>query len=126
MNATQNPQIMNLQVTEELSVNVLPNTEHEFLMTTKEVAHAYGVSPQNIREHQRCNDDLIEKKHFVKGISFSDTLGKNAQPHQVFWSKRGVVRLGFFIKSARAKLFRDWAEDFYYQLMKKKKLLKIF
>ena len=102
---------MNLKVTEELSVNVLPNSDFEFLMTTKEVAHAYDVSPQNIREHQRVNDDFIEGKHFIKGVRISDTLGKNAQPHQVFWTKRGIVRLGFFIKSERAKLFRDWAED---------------
>lgn len=27
------------------------------------------------------------------------------------WTKRGIVRLGFFIKSERAKMFRDWAED---------------
>ena len=102
---------MNLKVTEELSVTVLPNSDFEFLMTTKEVAHAYDVSPQNIREHQRVNDDFIEGKHFIKGVRISDTLGKNAQPHQVFWTKRGIVRLGFFIKSERAKLFRDWAED---------------
>lgn len=102
---------MNLKVTEELSVTVLPNSNHEFLMTTKQVAHGYGVSAQNIREHQRCNDDFVEGKHFIKGNSFSDTLGKNAQPHQIFWTKRGVIRLGFFIKSEQAKLFRDWAED---------------
>ena len=102
---------MNLKVSEELSVNVLPNSDYEFLMTTKEVAHAYDVSPQNIREHQRVNDDFIEGKHFIKGVRISDTLGKNAQPHQVFWTKRGIVRLGFFIKSERSKLFRDWAED---------------
>ncbi len=102
---------MNLKVTEELSVIIIPNENYEFLMTTKEVAHAYDVSPQNIREHQRVNDDFIEGKHFIKGVRISDTLGKNAQPHQVFWTKRGIVRLGFFIKSERAKLFRDWAED---------------
>ena len=102
---------VNLKVTEELSVTVLPNSDFEFLMTTKEVAHAYDVSPQNIREHQRVNDDFIEGKHFIKGVRISDTLGKNAQPHQVFWTKRGIVRLGFFIKSDRAKLFRDWAEN---------------
>lgn len=102
---------MNLKVTEELSVVIIPNENYEFLMTTKEVAHAYDVSPQNIREHQRVNDDFIEGKHFIKGVRISDTLGKNAQPHQVFWTKRGIVRLGFFIKSERSKLFRDWAED---------------
>ena len=29
----------------------------------------------------------------------------------VLWTKRGIVRLGFFIKSERARMFRDWAED---------------
>lgn len=108
---------MNLKVTEELTVTVLPNSDFEFLMTTKEVAHAYDVSPQNIREHQRVNDDFIEGKHFIKGVRISDTLGKNAQPHQVFWTKRGIVRLGFFIKSERSKLFRDWAEDLIINLL---------
>ena len=96
-----------MQVTAELAVNVIPNQNYDYVMTTKEVAHGYGVSPQNIREHQRVNDDFVEGKHFVKGVSFSDTLGKNAQPHQIFWTKRGIVRLGFFIKSEQAKLFRD-------------------
>ena len=100
-----------MQVTAELAVNVIPNQNYDYVMTTKEVAHAYDVSPQNIREHQRVNDDFIEGKHFIKGVRISDTLGKNAQPHQVFWTKRGIVRLGFFIKSERSKLFRDWAED---------------
>lgn len=100
-----------MQVTAELAVSVIPNGNYEYVMTTKEVAHGYGVSPQNIREHQRCNDEFVEGKHFVKGNSFSDTLGKNAQPHQIFWTKRGVVRLGFFIKSEQSKLFRDWSED---------------
>lgn len=102
---------MHLQVTAELAVNVIPNENYEYLMTTKEVANGYGVTPQNIREHQRCNEEFVEGKHFVKGISISDTLEKNAQPHQIFWTKRGIVRLGFFIKSERAKLFRDWAEE---------------
>ena len=33
------------------------------------------------------------------------------QNKQILWTKRGIVRLGFFIKSERAKMFRDWAED---------------
>ena len=108
---------VNLKVTEELSVNVLPNSDFEFLMTTKEVAHAYDVSPQNIWEHQRVNDDFIEGKHFIKGVDITPKGVKNthtlpnAQPHQVFWTKRGIIRLGFFIKSKQAILFRDWAED---------------
>ena len=103
---------MKMQVTAELAVSILPNAEHEFLMTTKEVAHGYGTSEYVIRRSKSDHSaELIEGKHFIKGVRISDTLGKNAQPHQVFWTKRGIVRLGFFIKSERAKLFRDWAED---------------
>jgi hypothetical protein len=101
---------MSLQVTEGLTVQIIPNISHEYLMTSKELATGYGVSYGNIREHMRVNDEFIDGKHFVKGVSISDTL-PNAQPHQVFWTKRGIVRLGFFIKSKNAKLFRDWAED---------------
>ena len=99
-----------MNVIPDVSVAIIPNDKFEFLMTTKEVASGYDVTTQNIREHARVNDELIEGKHFIRGVRISDTL-VNAQPHQVFWTKAGVVRLGFFIKSERAKLFRDWAEN---------------
>lgn len=109
---------MNLKVTEELAVNVLPNADFEFLMTTKEVAKGYGTSEYVIRRSKSDHSsELIEGKHFIKGVDVtskgvtkSHTLS-NAQPHQVFWTKRGIIRLGFFIKSKQAILFRDWAED---------------
>lgn len=120
--------LMPMTVTEGLTVNVLPNAQFEFLMTTKEVAVGYGTSEYVVRNTKmRHTDELIEGKHYVlgkdlypeggtkcppleKGITKCHTLD-NAQPHQVFWTKRGIVRLGFFITSASAKLFRDWAED---------------
>jgi prophage antirepressor-like protein len=102
---------MSLQVTEGVSVNLFSNLEHEFLMSSKDVANGYDVTSQTIRMSvNRHPDELLEGKHFIKGVTFRDTLS-NAQPNQVFWTKRGIVRLGFFIKSQRAKLFRDWAED---------------
>lgn len=100
-----------LTVNESLIVNVMPNQEHEFLMPTKDVAKGYDISPQTLRSHLHRNaNELVENKHFVKGVSNSNTL-KNYQPHQVFWTKAGVIRLGMFIRSERAKLFRDWAEQ---------------
>lgn len=102
---------LNVKVTEGVSVNVITNIEHEFLMTTQEVALGYGVTIHNIRTHKNeKTDEFIEGKHFIKGVSKPYPL-KNTQSNQIFWTKRGIVRLGFFIKSARAKLFRDWAED---------------
>ena len=70
----------------------------------------------------RHNEELVEGKHFVKGVTIRHTLVKGAQPHQVFWTKRGVVRLGFFIKSQQAKLFRDWAEELIIKLDEQKNL----
>lgn len=103
--------LLPLTVTEGVMVNVLPNAQHEFLLSTKEAAHGYGTSAYAVRKaFFRHPDEFIEGKHFLKGGTKCPTPA-NAQPHQVFWTKRGIVRLGFFIKSERAKLFRDWAED---------------
>jgi len=104
---------LTLYVNQTLAVCVLPNLEHEFIMTSKEVALGYDVAEKTIRNNVSVHsDELIEGKHFVKGARISGTLvGTNLQPHQTFWTKRGIVRLGFFIKSEKAKQFRDWAED---------------
>lgn len=112
MDAKRETKAMSLTVTEGLTVTILPNSDHEFLIPTKDVALGYGVSNDTIRQHQSRNpDDFIEDKHYVKGVTIRHTLDRSIQPHQVFYTKRGVVRLGFFIKSERARLFRDWAED---------------
>ena len=103
--------LLPMTVTEGVTVNVMPSEAHQFLMSTKEVAYGYGTSDYIIRKTKERHDfELAEGKHYVKGVTFSHTLA-NAQPNQVFWTKRGIVRLGFFIKSERARLFRDWAEE---------------
>ena len=111
MSKENSQQVMHLQVTDGLAVAVIQNPNFEFIMPTKDVALGYGVSSGTIRNHLSSHsDDLLYKKHFIKGADLVNTL-PNAQPHQVFWTKAGIVRLGFFIKSERAKLFRDWAES---------------
>lgn len=112
-----------VQVSNDLTVQVYPNQEHEFLMNSNQAALGFGTTEYVIRRHKlEKSAELIEGKHFVKGVSFSHTL-VNAQPHQIFWTKRGIVRLGFFIKSSRAKLFRDWAEDVILENLQPKNLL---
>lgn len=111
MNVNKNEnKAMSLTVTEGISVNVLPNEQHGYVMDSAQVAFGYGVTKYNIRQHLlQHTDELIEGKHYVKGVSIPNTPTK--QPNQIWWTKRGIVRLGFFIKSERAKLFRDWAEE---------------
>ncbi len=93
---------------EDLELTVLENIEFEFLMENLDVAQGYGVSIQALSNTKsRHSDELIENKHFL--FMESDTNG--GKQRKLFWTKRGVIRLGFFIKSERAKKFRDWAED---------------
>ncbi len=111
MSTEKKQQVINLQVTDGLAVAVIQNSNYEFLMPTKDVAKGYGISGGTVRDHQSKNpDEIIRGKHFIKGVDIPDTP-KGIQPHAVFWTKAGIVRLGFFIRSERAKLFRDWAEN---------------
>lgn len=103
--------LLPMVVTEGVTVNVLPNEAHEYLMTGKEVAHGYGVTDYAIRVTKlRHSDELIEGKHYVTAVTLCNGI-KGVPPNAVMWTKRGIIRMGFFIKSERAKLFRDWAEE---------------
>ena len=53
-------------VSENLSVEVTPDENYEFLMTTSEVAKGYGVSSNTIRTHKsEHKEEFIEGKHFI-------------------------------------------------------------
>ena len=104
-------------------IPVTESQEYEYTMTTAQVAKGYGVSEDVIRNRKsRYADELIEGKHWVyENCSVTDTHTGNSKGLtgnfssnnvlKVFWTKRGIVRLGFFIRSERAKKFRDLAED---------------
>lgn len=106
---------LTITVAENLQVEVQPDSNHEFLMTTADVAKGYGVSSSTIRRHKLEHpDEFIEGKHYSPRVSILNARCKSGgylNKTQTLWTKRGIVRLGFFIKSERAKLFRDWAED---------------
>lgn len=103
--------LLPMTVCEGVTVNILPSEQYEYVMTGKEVAYGYGVTEYAVRVTKlRHSDELIEGKHYVTAVTICN--GKGNIPHNaILWTKRGIVRLGFFIKSERAKLFRDWAEE---------------
>jgi len=101
---------------ENIELDIFENRDFEFLISNSDVAKGYGVSEDNIRmQKSNHKDELIENKHFITVTQKNAQLFGIVLPPKVrsktFWTKRGVVRLGFFIKSERAKKFRDWAED---------------
>ncbi len=101
-------------VFEGAKLHLEKHAEHEFLLTTKEVAEGYGVAESTIRDHKSANsDELVENKHFLcVGNSDAQTATNNPKTREAtLWIKRGIIRLGFFIKSERARKFRDMIED---------------
>lgn len=97
-----------MKVSDNLEVSVIPDEKHGFLITTTEVAKMYGINPSTIRSHKFDHkDELTKGKHFITVDHESNGL-----KHKInFWTKRGVIRLGFFIASAQTKLFRDPVEN---------------
>ncbi|MDH4122404.1 MAG: hypothetical protein OEV94_11945 [Deltaproteobacteria bacterium] len=91
-----------------MTLHLMPDEIHGWWLNTREVATGFGVTEETIRKHKSIHaDELAEGKHW--GVNNIHTLG--GLQKATLWTKRGVVRLGFFIKSERAKRFRDWAED---------------
>ncbi len=97
---------------DDVQLNFMLDDRHEFLLTTKEVALGYGVNSEAIRQTKRRHlDELIENKHFISVTKCNGNPRAGIPHNETYWTKRGIIRLGFFIKSERAKKFRDWCED---------------
>ena len=91
----------------DIQIEVQPDSQHDWLLSTKDVAEGYGLSISGVQKARERNpDDFEEGKHFVT------TTTERQSGKKIMWTKRGVVRLGFFIKTPMAKEFRDWAEDY--------------
>lgn len=102
---------------EDVDLSVRPSAEHEWLLTTAEVAAGLGVSEDSVYQMKsRRSAELVDGRHFVT-VADPDTDGQSSLtirqggPARTLWTKRGVIRLGFWARSARARRFRDWAED---------------
>ena len=100
---------MSLVIFEDTELDLIEDSNNDFLISSKDVAKGYSCSNASIRNHlKNHNEELKEGKHWVK----KDVLTNGGMQSITHWTKKGVVRLGFFIKSERAKKFRDWAEDY--------------
>jgi hypothetical protein len=98
---------MNIQF-QDINLEVVPDKAHEWLLDSAMVAEGYGITESALRKQKSRNqEDLIDGKHWV-GQNVPTSSGVQ---NKTFWTKKGVIRLGFFVKSEKAKQFRDWAED---------------
>lgn len=90
-------------------LHLVEHPSHEFLLSNKEVALGYNTTIALLSQAKKNHaDELIEGKHWLR----LEVQTKGGKQKVIHWTKRGIVRLGFFIKSQQAKQFRDWAEDY--------------
>lgn len=77
-----------------------PHEQHDWVLTSAEVAEGYGISTSTLRGHKsNKTDELLEHQHWIK------------DGQSTLWTKAGVVQLGFHIQSERGKEFRALAEQ---------------
>ena len=127
MRSNKTPTTVKVQF-EDIELIVKPDNSHEWLLETSLVAKSYQTTFDRIRKAMYShNDELIENIHYVRGAMIEATpSSKNFQPNQIFWTKRGVVKLGFFLRSETAKKFRRFAEDLIIEGSKKSIKIDIF
>ncbi|OCL85710.1 hypothetical protein AAX26_01777 [Aliarcobacter thereius] len=107
---------MSLIIFEDVEIEIIENSKFVFTQTTNEVAKAYFGEPKTVQQaelfaKQIRQTRLNNKQEFIENKHFFYTYD-NKNRKTIIWTKNGIVRLGFFIKSERAKKFRDWAEDY--------------
>ena len=100
--------LIKVEISDEVVVEVQPHVEHEWLLSSKDVAEGYGLSPEAVRSAKsRHSDEFEEGKHYIT------VANCNAENLKVLmWTKKGVIRLGFLIKTPLAKQFRRWASNY--------------
>ncbi|MFY9090145.1 phage antirepressor KilAC domain-containing protein [Arcobacter aquimarinus] len=109
---------ISIEISDELVVEVQPNVEHEWLLSSKDVAEGYGLSESGLRNTKtRYSDELLEGTHWVLSQNGTKLGGRPS----TYWTKEGVVMLGFFIKTPTAKEFRRWASNFIVEKSKEPK-----
>jgi len=119
-------ELIKVEISDELVVEVQPNVEHEWLLSSKDVAEGYGLSVGGLRSAKsKHSEEFEEGKHFVvievSSVANGNGRNENLKSKTVMWTKKGVIRLGFLIKTPLAKQFRDWAEDFIIEKSKEPK-----
>jgi hypothetical protein len=80
----------------------------QWSMTVEEAAKGYGVDRTTIMTHLRNHKEEL-RDGIEKGVGNTHTLG-GKQKHTTLY-REGVIKLGFFIRSKKAAIFRQWATN---------------
>jgi prophage antirepressor-like protein len=100
-----------IKLFENDDIEIIQSEKYEILISTADIAKSFGISDVTIRGHKANHkDELIDNIHFTTGLYIPGQFGSYA-PNTTFWTRQGIIKLSFYIKSDKAKKFRKWVED---------------
>lgn len=98
-----------LQITEGLTVTVYPNSNHGFLISTKELAKAYGKSVHMVHKAVDRAGKRLTCSHSLNYIK-SAKYGLNIGTRSVLWTMEGFFFIGEFFKTGNIKEVKDFKD----------------
>ena len=81
----------------------------QWYLTVEEVAQGYAVSRSTVDMHLSRHSDELREGIEIGRITISDSTERNRQKPVIY--REGVIKLGFFIRSKKAAMFRQWATN---------------
>jgi len=109
----------------DIELHLLVDDKYQWLITLKELSLAFDVGLNVIIEIQSEHDsDLIEGKHFI-----FDSIGSeywNDSTKRLLWTKKGVMRLAFWLNNKRVIEAIDFFEELQFNIVKKETHERIY
>ena len=93
----------------DLELHPLLDARHEWLLSINEVSKAFNVDVNTILQIKESNQStLIEGRHY----QYEEIRSGGIKSSKVLlWSKKGILRLAYYLKNDDALKFLDFAED---------------
>jgi len=101
--------IVNFIQYNDLELHPLLDEKHEWFLTLNEVAKAFEVDTQQILELKTAHEDaLTQGRHYQMESVIS---GGKKSSELMLWSKKGIIRLAYYLRNDAGLRFLDFAED---------------
>jgi len=100
---------VSLQITEGLTVTVFQISNHGFLITTKELAKAYGKSVNMVHKAIERAGKRLTSAHRLNSIKAAN-YGLNIGSRSIIWTMNGFFFIGEFFITGNIDLVRGFKE----------------
>ena len=101
----ENFKATSLTVTEGLNVTIYPHSDYGFLITTKELARAYGRKLAKIHDAKK-RAKMIKGRHYLE-YKAAIKYGIINHERNLLWTKEGFFLLANFLKVGNVEVIRE-------------------